>query len=776
MKEADLRELALKKVKITGNVIGKFGAFEIEQTYLNNTKDVLEVGYTFPIVETATVVGFEIHVGDKVLKGVCKEKGEAKKEYTQNLVKGNSSYLMEQETDNTFKISVGKIDKNEEVTVKINYIDKFEIVDNTIRIMMPTLVTPRYKSEVTEKLEYGKVDYTVDFEINIDKKLKRKRISCLSHEINLIDEKNVEKVTVLDYDMSKDFKLEIELKKELTSTAISQKTKDEKELVYLSFMPEIEETYGDSKKEYIFIVDTSGSMMGDKMLQTKDAVIGCLKQLEEGDKYNIVDFNSSYKVMNIDSIVYNEKSLQDGINFVEEMHASGGTEILKPIKFALDGKSENKVVLLFTDGQVGNESEILEYVCNNIQSARLFAFGIDTNVNASFIKGLAKNGHGKAELIMPNQKIDESIIRTFARIQTPMVENITIDYGKAKLDDEIKEDNVLFNYEFFNVFALLDEVKSDITLKGTILGKEHSWVIKKEDITKPNVDLEVLFAKEQILRLDEYIQHSRDAEKNEEYKKMIIELATKYNINSKYTAFITVLERDQKLHDVPKYQETTLSSGFLKGVFDFFGGNQMAQPSMAVPMTGAVRKEKSARMGGARGFAKMAMNDTAVDGGAILMDMECTEEGMRDGAGEAKTPTMELKEMLNSYCDKFNFDNPTSLKTALLLILFKLTYEGISGIGEEKVLSFIRKNAKEITEDSLLKLIAIKIVRNLILQIDEVKVKEAFGEYYSEKFTMDFSVDLMGKIDTLYTEDIQKVVDNNDFDGKVDNALMVFLK
>ena len=67
MKVVDLRELALKKVKISGNVIGKFGQFEIEQIYKNNTNEVLEVGYTFPIVETATVVGFEIHVGDKVL-------------------------------------------------------------------------------------------------------------------------------------------------------------------------------------------------------------------------------------------------------------------------------------------------------------------------------------------------------------------------------------------------------------------------------------------------------------------------------------------------------------------------------------------------------------------------------------------------------------------------------------------------------------------------------------------------------------------------------------
>ena len=163
MRNVDLRELALKKAKITGSVIGKFGTFEIEQMYKNNTKEVLEVGYTFPIVETATVVGFEIKVGDKILKGKCKEKGEAKREYQQNIVKGNS--------------------------VKIQYIDKFEIIDNQIEILIPTLVTPRYKSNVTNKLIYGKTNYTVDFTINIDKTLNVENINCPSHKINIIDEK-----------------------------------------------------------------------------------------------------------------------------------------------------------------------------------------------------------------------------------------------------------------------------------------------------------------------------------------------------------------------------------------------------------------------------------------------------------------------------------------------------------------------------------------------------------------------------------------------------------
>ena len=564
MKSVDLRELALKKVKITGNVIGKFGSFEIEQVYKNNTKDVLEVGYTFPIAETATVVGFEINVGDKVLKGKCKEKGEAKKEYQRNIVKGNSSYMMEQETDNIFKISVGKIDRDEEVTVKIQYIDKFEIIDNTIQILMPTLVTPKYKSNITDKLVYGKVDYTIDFNINIDKSINRKSIYCPSHEINVIDEEKDERIEVLNYDLSKDFKLQIELKNELSSNAITSKTRDEKDMIYLSFMPEILDTYEDSEKEYLFIIDVSGSMSGAKIEETKRAVIECLKQLDIGDRFNIIPFESRFQAMNIKSIEFNEENMQKAVKYINNLRPMGGTEILNPIKFALYEKDTEKIILLFTDGQVGNENEIIEYVADNVNRSRIFPFGIDTNVNSSFIKQLAKVGNGKAELIQPDEKIDDKIIRTFARIQTPLLEDLTIDYGNNKIIDEIREEKCLFNYEFFNVFAKVENLQDDIQLKGKILDKEYIWKIDKNSINSTDVDLEVLFAKQEMDRLEEYIRNTYDYEKQENYKKMIIELSEKYNINSKYTAFITVYERKNKLLEVPQYQETTLSNKFAK--------------------------------------------------------------------------------------------------------------------------------------------------------------------------------------------------------------------
>ena len=691
MNVVDLRELALKKVKITGNVIGKFGSFEIEQVYKNNTKDVLEVGYTFPIVETATVVGFEINVGDKVLKGKCKEKGEAKKEYQKNIVKGNSAYMMEQETNNIFKISVGKIDRDEEVKVKIQYIDKFEIIDNKIQVLMPTLVTPRYKSNITDKLVYGKVDYTIDFNINIIKSLNRKSIYCPSHKINVIDEDKTERVEVLNYDLSKDFKLQIELKSELLSNAITSKTKDEKDMIYLSFMPEILDSYEDSEKEYLFIIDVSGSMMGEKLDETKRAVIECLKQLDVGDKFNIIPFESQFEAMNIKSIEYNEENMKKAIEYINKLKPLGGTEILNPIKFALYEKEKDKIILLFTDGQVGNEDEIIRFVENNVNRSRIFSFGIDTNVNSSFIKQLAKAGNGKAELIQPNEKIDDKIIRTFARIQTPLLEELTIDYGNNRVIDEIREEKCLFNYEFFNVFAKIEKLQDDIQLKGKILDKEYVWKIKKESINNTDVDLEVLFAKQEMDRLEDYIINTYDNEKIKNYKKMIIELSEKFNINSKYTSFITVYERKDKLLEVPKYQETKLSNKFAKDalmnkVWNMFGMNECEEEYCDMDNPSFIRKKTSSRS-----------ND---------LDIPCFVR--RKKTGKIENTPVEVKkinreileEKVNEYYKEFISQNEKSMLTFLLYAIYYLR-KNKNNYNYNDLLRFLRNHKQELLESEL---------------------------------------------------------------------------
>ena len=768
MEVIDLRELALKKVKITGDVIGKFGVFEIEQLYKNNTKDVLEVGYTFPIVETATVVGFEINVGDKILKGKCKEKGEAKKEYQKNIVKGNSAYMMEQESDNIFKISVGKIDKGEEVKIKIQYIYKFEIIDDTIQILMPTLVTPRYKSKITEKLIYGKVDYTIDFNININKTINIKDINSPSHKINIINEEKVDRVEVLNYDLSKDFKLNIKLKNELSSNAITSKTRDGKDMIYLSFMPEVLDSYEDNEKEYLFIIDVSGSMAGEKLVETKRAVIECLKQLDMGDKFNIIPFETEFEAMNVKSIEYNEENMIKAEKYINALKPLGGTEILAPIKFALYEKNIDKTILLFTDGQVGNEDEIIRFVENNVNKSRIFPFGIDTNVNSSFIKQLAKVGNGKAELIHPKEKIDDKIIRTFSRIQTPLIEEIKIDYGKNKVIDEIREEKCLFNYEFYNVFAKIEKLEDDIQLKGKILDKEYIWKIKRENIQSIDVDLEILFAKQEMERLEEYIRNTDENERIENYKDMIIEISEKYNINSKYTSFITVYERENKLLEIPKYQETKLSSNFnaktiMSKMWDAFSIDECdldceydANFDCAAKAPQLLRKSSSSVSGN-------------LDVPCFLRKNKVVNSKNKP-VERKKTKKEILEEKINEYYNVFVSQDEKSILTFLLYALYYLRKRN-TNLNYNDLLKFLGKHKNELLENELyLKLLCLcykKLDDNRFLEKKETL--ELMDDNFRKITATNLKVNV--NLKTLTESEIQAIITNDKVIENIDEVL-----
>ena len=568
----DCNDLALKKVKIHGNILGKFGKFEINQVFENDTKMPLEVTYTFPLVETATVIGFEVKIGKKYLVGKSKEAKEAKKEYTDSMYSGNSAFMLEKNADNIFKVSIGKVDKKETVEVKIVYIDKFEIVDSKIRVLIPTLVYPRYnvseKPNPTEGLEYKDVNYTVDFDIDIDNSVATESICSPTHAIKVYskDQDTLQKVTIEDQNLSKDFVLEIDLKKTDKAKLIFSQNDDNETITYVSFIPEFDDIYEDDKKDYIFIIDVSGSMTGDKIAQTKNAVKRCLLKLDEGDTFNIIPFSNDYAAMSIESLEATPKNIKEASKYIDSLEADGGTEILKPVKFALYEKDVEKVILLFTDGQVSNAEEIYDFIRENINNSKIFPFGIDYNINSSFIRKIAKYGHGKAEFITPKENIEEKIIRMFDRITSPIFEDVTVDFGESEVLDQIKEDDMLFNYEYFNVFTKVRSIENDVTIKGKVNGKKFSHKIPMTEFKKASVDLNVIYQKEQLNRLEEYLYEVPyfEQEKRQNYIDKIVEIATKYNIDSKYTSYIITYERKNKIFEVPIYQNTPLSGEYLE--------------------------------------------------------------------------------------------------------------------------------------------------------------------------------------------------------------------
>jgi len=550
----NIDKLSLKKIDIYGNVLGKFSTFTITQEYINETSEVLEVIYTFPISSTATVTGFTAKIGDKVIKGKVKEKDEARKDYEKAMVKGDSAYLMTNEESNIFQMNIGKIDVGETVNIQLEYVENFEILDSNIRMIVPTLVAPRYGSAVTEKLQYEKfeVEYRGNLTIQFDEDLKLKDITSPSHSIK----QNGNRITSKNLKLDKDFVLDIKLEIQPKSMGYSSKLPNGNEVVYLTFLPNIKLETKTEPKNYLFVMDISGSMQGFKIEQNKEAVIKCLKQLQPGDKFNIITFNTQVEVLSDELLEYNTSNYEKAKHYVKQLEANGGTHLDSAVKKALESFGDSNIVFLFTDGDVGNEDVVAGYVRKNIKKSNLFVFGIDSAVNKNGLELIAEAGNGKVEFIVRDEDIKDIIIRQFARVSSANLFNVKLLTGDNKVINTIMKQKSIFNQEFFDVLVEVPEVTDNFVLQLKTENETYELPLYCRDIMSVK-SLDKVYAIEQIKHIEKYINRSY-GEKNDGYKEQIVKLAIEYQVSSKYTAFIAVYNRKEKVNDIPVLQETIL--------------------------------------------------------------------------------------------------------------------------------------------------------------------------------------------------------------------------
>ena len=550
--------ISLTKVIYTGNIVGKFNTWKVEQEYLNLNKDKsVEIYYTFPLKAGATVTSFIATIGDKVLKGIVKDKQQANQEYQHAIAKGDSAYLMERLDSNIFKLSLGRVLPDELVKITISYIEMCDVYDNQIDLFVPTLVGQRYDDVVSNSLlREGKVSYTCDFFVNVEENLSVKDVNSSSHKIKVINNKQI---VSLNNRLNRDFKLAIELNKEFKTTALVNG-----QYLFIDFMPKLNEPKERVQKKYVFVIDRSGSMQGRNIDAVKDLLKAVLAQLEADDLIEIISFgtyhNALFKSLNTVSNVRTELK-----EYISELSADmGGTELLGALQASLTYSNDANIIII-TDGQVGNEDYICNQIAHKIQNNHLFLFGLDMNVNTSFLDKISKVGHGKAYYFAPDEgNYTNKLIRAFSNINGTISSQVKLTTRNKELDRYIYSDT-LFNDEYWTAILKLESFTEDIviTVDGTPV------VIKKEEIKTTALELNKVFATCKIGYYESLI--SRKFIKTEGYKDLIVKMAIENQIDSKYTSFLAINERDNKVYDVPQIEETPIEHSFdLDTIVDCF--------------------------------------------------------------------------------------------------------------------------------------------------------------------------------------------------------------
>jgi Ca-activated chloride channel family protein len=583
-------------------VIRDMGAqVTVSQHFHNEESNPIEAVYSFPLPESAAICGFEVRLGERVITGRVEEKETAFAQYDEAIREGHGAYLVDQDRPNIFTISVGNLLPQQSVVIRISYVQELEMQADRGRFVIPTTISPRYvpaqqleTAPAAELLHInpprvlGTLPYGLTMRVDMATSSPILGLESPSHPIRftlqdgrasveLVGENiQLDQDFVLNYTLQKSPEPHILLGKDIGSDGF---------VVMLNFWPQLE-TQQRQPQEFIFIIDRSGSMGGESIQQARTALLLCLKSLQPGDQFNIYGFGSTYEKLFERSQPYTAETLATATQHVQRLDANlGGTEIYAALEDALSrvGNLAANVVLL-TDGQVGNEPEVIHLAQRYRGRVRIFAFGIGRGVSEHLIRGVARATDGAAEFIFPGERIELKVMQQFHRMGVPYAEQVQVDWGGLSV--EVVTPRVwppLFHNQRWTAYARVSQLcATTVRLQAVLAGQTYTWELPLDpECVDETPVVPLLFARSAIRDWEELPSQgtgSRQRERKEasqQRQEALVNLGCRYQLMSSATSFVAIEQRPDgdktaeiKLRRVP----IALTRGW--------GGSQIASSMM----------------------------------------------------------------------------------------------------------------------------------------------------------------------------------------------------
>lgn len=563
--DTSVDRLPLKATSVTANLNGSIAETYVTQTYKNEGKNALNASYIFPASTKVTVHGMKMTIGNEVVTAKIKEKEEAKQEFEEAKSGGQSASLLEEERPNVFSMDVANIMPGDTISIELHYTELITPSEGTCEFVFPTVVGPRYASPSANidadmdhwmavpyiedaDTSYGKYDITV----NLATGVPITGLSSKSHDINIsMDEKDesTAKVTLSnprDFAGNRDFILDYELTGQTVNCGLMLNTEKDENFFMLTVQPPQRYEAADiPPREYIFVLDVSGSMSGYPLDTAKELIRNLVGNLTENDCFNIVLFSGDSTCMAPKSIPATEENIKKSIRFIEREEGSGGTEFTPALEKAITipkNKNYSRSIVTITDGYIYDEIEIFDMISKNLSTTSFFSFGIGSSVNRYLIEGIAKAGMGEAFVVTEAEEAKATAERFRTYIQSPILTDISVTYdGFDVYDVEPPTLSTLFAQKPITLFGKWrGEAAGTIRITGKT-GKEdyvQEIDVSQAKLSTSNSSIRYLWARTKVARLTDYGFNEND----ESAKDEITEIGLKYNMLTPYTSFIAVAE------------------------------------------------------------------------------------------------------------------------------------------------------------------------------------------------------------------------------------------
>lgn len=564
----------LKETDMITNINGIIAETFVTQVYENEGMNPINARYVFPGSTKAAVHGMTVQIGDEIIKAQIKERVEAKQEFEEAKSEGKSASLLEQERPNVFTMNVANIMPGDTVKIELHYTETITQADGKYEFVFPTVVGPRYGGSADasdDTNQFVETPYLMDGDtppglynitVNLTSAVPISEITCQSHEIVTETDNNNALITLANpekYAGNRDFILDYSLTgTEINSGLMLNKggaagdNGRSENFFMLTVQPPKRYTLDDIlPREYIFVLDVSGSMYGYPIDTVKKLVKNLVGNLRPSDTFNVVLFAGTSAQMSPKSVPATEDNIKWALDLLDQEDGSGGTELSPALQSAINiPRISNDVarsVIVITDGYIAEESSIFDIISKNLGETDFFSFGIGDGVNRYLIEGIAKAGQGEAFVVTDPAKATEVAENFRDYIQSPILRDIKVKYnGFSTYDVEPQKLPTLFAKRPIVLFGKWKgEPKGTVEITGTMgNGEEYKQVIQVTDAQplESNSALPYLWARSRVEQLMDYgIEGDENDMKG--VQKEVTQIGLDYSMLTQFTSFIAVAEK-----------------------------------------------------------------------------------------------------------------------------------------------------------------------------------------------------------------------------------------
>src|SRR5215468_6773498 len=578
-------ECPLKHTDVKAEVSGSLTRVTVTQEFRNPFRDKIEAVYVFPLPQSAAVDDMTMIVGDRTVKGKIKRREEAQAIYEAAREAGQAASLLDQERPNIFTQSVANVAPGAEVKITISYVEFLKYEDGTYEFVFPMVVGPRYipgqpiseqasptgapngggwapdtsqvpdASHITPQVapKGERAGHDISIEVKLDTGVPIDELKSTLHEVDIARPDNRRAVVRLKDRATipnKDFILKFDVAGKKISDAVMTHRGAQGGFFTLMLQPPERVTAADvTPKELVFVLDTSGSMSGFPIEKAKETMKLALDNLYPDDTFNLITFSGDTHVLFPQPVHATQENLLRAQRFLASRQGSGGTEMMEAIRTALapsDEQDHVRIVCFMTDGEVGNEMEIISEIQKH-PNARVFAFGIGSSVNRFLLDKMAEHGRGEVEYVTLEDDGSAAARRFHERVRNPLLTDIEIDWSGLPVADVYPKRIP----DLFSVKPLIltgrytSAARGVIRLRGNLAGQNFVKEIPVElpESQTEHDSLATLWAR---TRIDDLMSQDYAGIQNDDpqpdVREAITQLGLEYRLMTQFTSFVAVEE------------------------------------------------------------------------------------------------------------------------------------------------------------------------------------------------------------------------------------------